>query len=133
MNDEPSGLFSSARNQTGEISSNEIPEETILTEQDAFGNTAIHLMFNNSSAEIVKEVLRTSLVQYKIPIQHLLNSVNKAGRKPQDMSCEAGFKAEIKEFVEKLIQRGPPKGNSLLSSQKRGRSIQPSLTMNLRK
>ena len=63
----------------------------------------------------------------------MLKSVNKAGRKPQDMFCEAGFKAEINQFVEKLIQRGPPKGNSLLSSQKRGRSMQPSLKIKVRK
>lgn len=64
----------------------------------------------------VKDVLRTSLTQYQIPVQQLLNVRNKEGKRPQELASEPLFRAEIEEFIDKLLSKGPPIGNSLLHS-----------------
>lgn len=94
-------------------------EENLLTVEDGLGNTAVHLMFKHSQAATVKFVFQTAYKQYMVPVKALLELVNKAGRKPIDMSCEIGFKNDVRDFVDRLIQRGPPSGNSLSMSQHR--------------
>lgn len=63
-----------------------------------------------------KYVLRASLLQYQIPVQHLLNLRNKEGKRPQEMTDDPLFKAEIEDVIDKLVSMGPTGGNSLLNS-----------------
>ena len=101
----------------------DLPEETILSLEDSMGNTALHLLFKHANRTAIKYVLQTAMNQYQIPVEHLLNKVNKSGRKPEDMSCEPTLKSEIKTFVQRLISQGP-RGNSLISSHHRSGRFQ---------
>ena len=102
-----------------EAGAEELLEENILSVKDGLGNTAVHLMFKHSQAATVRFVFQTAYKQYMVPVKTFLELENKAGRKPMDMSCEIGFKNEVRDFVSRLIERGPPSGNSLSVSQRR--------------
>ena len=46
----------------------DVPEDTILSLRDAFGNSALHLMYKHSDIRAVKYVLKIAVEKYQIPL-----------------------------------------------------------------